>query len=96
MITYNKLFDLMKEKNLSMTDLRNGTAQSPTITSKLQKNENCNVATINKICEWLQIQPGEIMEWIPDAEYEAKKQNTDKIALEKQIAELQEKLKKMK
>ena len=83
----------MKEKNLTWTDLRNGTAQSPTIIAKLQKNENCNVSTVNKICEWLQVQPGDIMTWIPDAEYEA--QNAERHALEKQIAELQARLKEL-
>ena len=93
MITYNTLFNLLEERNLSLTDLRKGTSQSPTIVSKLQKNENCNVATINKICEWLQLQPGDIMEWIPDADFEKKEK--DKIEIQKQIAELQAKLKNM-
>lgn len=95
MITYNKLFDLMKKKNLTWTDLKNGTSQSPTIIAKLQRNENCNVSTVNKVCEYLKVQPGDIMEWIPDAEYEEKKQNADKLALEKQIAELQARLKEL-
>ena len=54
-----------------------------------------NSDTINKVCEYLKVQPGDIMEWIPDAEYEEKKQNADKLALEKQIAELQARLKEL-
>ena len=52
-----------------------------------------NTDTLNKVCEYLQVQPGEIMEWIPDAEYE--KANEEKQAIEAQIAELQAKLKTM-
>ena len=49
--------------------------------------------TLNRICEYLNVQPNEIMEWIPDAEYE--KTNTEKLAIEAQIAELQAKLKQL-
>ena len=54
--------------------------------------------TINRICEYLHVQPGEIMEWIPNDEYEKRqneKQNAEKQAIEAQIAELQAKLKTM-
>ena len=49
--------------------------------------------TINRICEYLHVQPSEIMEWIPDVEYN--KANEEKQAIEAQIAELQAKLKQM-
>ena len=52
-----------------------------------------NTDIINKVCEYLHVQPSEIMEWIPDAEYQ--KANAEKIAIETQIAELQAKLKQM-
>lgn len=77
-----KYIDLQKELNLS-----------PSVVAKFQKNRNVNTETINKICEYLQVQPSEIMEWMPDAEYE--RQNAERIAIEAQIAELQEKLKNM-
>lgn len=89
----NKLGELLNKKNMKWTDLQKATQIGPTVMAKFQKNRPCNTETINKICEYLQIQPGEIMEWIPDAEYE--KQNADKIALEKQIAELQARLKEL-
>lgn len=49
--------------------------------------------TLNKVCEYLHVQPSEIMEWIPDVEYE--KINAEKLVIEAQIAELQAKLKTM-
>lgn len=66
---------------------------SPTLIAKFQKNRNVNTDTINKVCEYLKVQPSEIMEWIPDAEYNA--QNAEKAKIEAQIAELQAKLKTM-
>ena len=61
--------------------------------SALSKNRNVNMETINRICEYLHVQPSEIMEWIPDAEYN--KANEEKAKIEAQIAELQAKLKQM-
>ena len=58
-----------------------------------KENENINSDTINKVCEYLKVQPSEIMEWIPDAEYNA--QTAEKVKIEAQIAELQAKLKNM-
>ena len=61
--------------------------------AKFSKNKPMNTDIINKVCEYLQVQPSEIMEWIPDAEYN--KANEEKQAIEAQIAELQAKLKTM-
>ena len=52
-----------------------------------------NTDIINKVCEHLHVQPGEIMEWIPDEEYQ--KANEEKAKIEAQIAELQAKLKEI-
>lgn len=38
---------------------------SPTV-AKLCKNENVDMSTINKICEFLHCQPSDIMEYKPD------------------------------
>ena len=54
--------------------------------------------TIDRLCEYLKVQPYNIMEWIPNEEYEkrqSEKQNAEKLAIEQQIAELQAKLKQM-
>ena len=66
---------------------------STNVVSKISKNEVFKTDTLNRICEYLQVQPSEIMEWIPDEEYQ--KANAEKIAIEAQIAELQAKLKQM-
>ena len=60
---------------------------------RFSQNKTMHTDTLNKVCEYLHVQPSEIMEWIPDAEYN--KANEEKQAIEAQIAELQEKLKTM-
>ena len=52
-----------------------------------------NTDIINKVCEYLQVQPSEIMEWIPDAEYN--KANAEIASIEQQIAELEAKKKQL-
>lgn len=93
MIVYDKLGDYLKSKNMKYIDLQNALGLSPSMTAKFTKNRIISTDTLNKVCEYLHVQPSEIMEWIPDADYE--KQNAEKQALEAQIAELQAKLKTM-
>ena len=93
MIVYYKLDKLLNERKITKTQLCKDTKISTNIVSKISKNEVFKTDTINRICEYLHVQPSEIMEWIPDAEYQ--KANAEKIAIEAQIAELQAKLKQM-
>ena len=93
MIVYDKLGDYLKSQNIKYIDLQNALGLSPSMTAKFTKNRTISTDTLNKVCEYLQVQPSEIMEWIPDSEYE--KQNAEKQAIEAQIAELQAKLKTM-
>ena len=92
MIVYYKLDTLLDERKITKTQLCKDTGISTNVVSKISKNEVFKTDTLNRICEYLKVQPSEIMEWIPDAEYNA--QNAEKAKIEAQIAELQEKLKK--
>ena len=93
MIVYYKLDTLLSERKITKTQLCKDTGISTNVVSKISKNEVFKTDTLNRICEYLKVQPSEIMEWIPDAEYE--KANVEKLAIEAQIAELQAKLKNM-
>ena len=93
MIVYYKLDKLLNERKITKTKLCKDTKISTNIVSKISKNEVFKTDTLNRICEYLHVQPSEIMEWIPDAEYQ--KQNAERNAIEQQIAELQAKLKQM-
>ena len=93
MIVYNKLSDYLKAKNMKYIDLQRELELSPSVIARFQKDRSVTTDTINRICEYLHVQPSEIMEWIPDAEYQ--KQNAERNAIEQQIAELQAKLKQM-
>lgn len=93
MIVYNKLGDYLQSRNMKYIDLQRELNLSPSVTAKFQKNRTISTDTLNKVCEYLKVQPSEIMEWIPDAEYESA--NAEKLAIEAKIAELQAQLKNM-
>lgn len=93
MIVYYKLDALLDERKITKTQLCKDTGISTNVVSKISKNEIFKTDTLNRICEYLCVQPSEIMEWIPNAEYN--KVNEEKQAIEAQIAELQAKLKTM-
>lgn len=66
MIIYEKLWELLKERDMKKTDLL-GVISSPTL-AKLSKNDNVNVKVIAEICTFLDCQPGDIMENKPKEE----------------------------
>lgn len=62
-VSYKKLFALMEEKGIKKFDLRKN-GFSPTIVNRLVKNGDVNTSTIIKLCELLNCQPGDIMEYV--------------------------------
>jgi len=92
MIIYKKLEGILKEKNMQWKDLCNA-GISVNMPAKFSKNKPMNTDIINKVCEYLKVQPSEIMEWIPDAEYN--KANAEIASIEAQIAELEAKKKQL-
>lgn len=63
-ISYRKLFELMEQKNVKKRDLREKYNISPTIVNRLNNNSNVAVDTIMYLCEILDCQPSDIMEYI--------------------------------
>ena len=64
-ISYRKLFNLMKEKDIKKRDLRVKYNIPPTIVNRLNNNSNVAVDTIMYLCEILNCQPSDIMEYVP-------------------------------
>lgn len=92
MIVYKKLEKILQDRNMQWKSLCDA-GISVNMPAKFSKNKPMNTDIINKVCEYLKVQPSEIMEWIPDEEYNA--QNEEKAKIEAQIQELQAKLKTM-
>lgn len=67
-ISYKRLFELMKQKNIKKRDLRETYNISPTIINRLNNDSNVAVDTIMYLCEILNCQPENILEYIPKEE----------------------------
>lgn len=73
-ISMEKVKTLMESRGLKKWDLRqkgvNGTVLDKVLSGPLTKNKRVDTETINKLCNILECQPGDIMEHIPDTESE--------------------------
>jgi DNA-binding Xre family transcriptional regulator len=68
MIKYNKLFATLALRGLRKKDLY--AIIAPPTLSKIAKNESITTEILNRICSYLNVQPGDIMEYVPDEEQE--------------------------
>ena len=66
MIAYYKLLDLLNRKGLKKIDLQRGIKSSPNTMAKISRNEYISLQNINEICKFLNCQPSDIIEYIPD------------------------------
>ncbi|MEY8337283.1 helix-turn-helix domain-containing protein [Lachnospiraceae bacterium 62-35] len=71
MIVYDKLFDFLERKHMKKTDLLE-VITAKTL-AKLGKHKSMNTRTIEKICLFLECQPGDIMEHVKENKTEGLK-----------------------
>lgn len=67
---YYKLFDLLTRKEMKKTDLINNKIISSPTLAKLSKGETVTTEVLSNICEALNCQPEDIMEYVPAASSE--------------------------
>ena len=65
-ISYNKLWKLLIDKEMSQADLRKAADIAPNTMTKLRRNEPVNLAILSRTCEVLECDIGDIMEFIPN------------------------------
>jgi DNA (cytosine-5)-methyltransferase 1 len=63
-VSYNKLWKLMIDKNMNKTQLKNEAHLSTNVIAKLGKNEKVSIDTLSKICEVLQCNIGDIVDFV--------------------------------
>ena len=92
-IEYNRFFDKLKANGITQKEFKEKAKISSSTLAKLLHNETITTDTICKICDYFQCMPEDIMEWIPDADYEDKRKVKEEIQAE--MERLQAKLKKL-
>lgn len=87
MIVYYKLANILKERKMQWKDLCNAGISINT-PQKFSQNKNVSSDTIDKVCKYLKVQPGEIMEYIDESEQQEKEIQSQIEVLQKQLAEV--------
>lgn len=87
MIVYYKLANILKERNMQWKDLCNAGISVNTPT-KFSQNKTMNTEMIDKVCAFLKVQPGDIMEWVNESDQKEREIQAKIDALQKQLAEV--------
>ncbi len=67
-VSYNKLWKLLIDKKMSRAELRRAASISPNTMTKLTRDEDVSMAVMKRICDVLETNIGEVMDFIPKKE----------------------------
>lgn len=65
-VKYDKLWDILKERNMMKTDLVRAAKISTNAMAKLGRNEDVRVGILVKICTYLDCKIDDIMDMVPN------------------------------
>ena len=65
-ISYNRLWKLLVDKKMSKADLRKASGIAPNTMTRLRRDEEVSLSVLCKICEVLDADFGDIMEYVSD------------------------------
>ena len=65
-VSYNKLWKLLVDKKMSKADLRKESGVSSNTMTKLRRDEPVMLNVLDKICNTLDCNYGDIMDYIPE------------------------------
>lgn len=65
-ISYNKLWKLLIDKQMSKVDLRDSVGMGPGTLAKLSKNQRVSLEVLEKICKELKCNFSDIIDYIKD------------------------------
>ncbi|MDD4346472.1 MAG: helix-turn-helix transcriptional regulator [Desulfitobacteriaceae bacterium] len=66
--SYNKLWKLLIDKKMSRADLRKVSGVSPNTMTKLRRDEPVMLNVLDKICKVLDVNYGDIVDYVADEE----------------------------
>lgn len=71
-IVYNRLFEIMKEKKITIYRLRKDKVIGTASIEKMigRRAGHIDTRSIERLCAYLNCQPGDIMEYLPDEKEE--------------------------
>lgn len=73
-ISYNKLWKLLIDKKMSSADLRKAADIAPNTLTRMKRDQEVTIQVLERICDVLDVDFGDIVEFIPEIENEDMKQ----------------------
>ena len=67
-VSYNKLWKLLVDKKMSKADLRKAAGIAPNTMTRMRRDEEVTLTVLHKICSTLEVNIGDIMEFLPEDE----------------------------
>lgn len=67
-VSYNKLYSVLEEKNVTMVELRKAADIAPNTMTRIRKNEEVSLDVLGRICKILHADFGDIMEYVEEKE----------------------------
>lgn len=71
-LSYNKMWKLLIDKKISQSELRKAADIAPNTMTKLRRDEAVNLAILGRICNVLDCDFGDIMEYIKEEQDDGK------------------------
>lgn len=65
-VSYNRLWELLADRKMSKADLRKASGIAPNTMTKLRRDEEVTLTVLGKICQALDVDYGDIMEYIKE------------------------------
>ena len=65
-VSYNRLWKLLVDRKMSKADLRKQAVIAPNTMTKLRRDEEVTLGVLGKICKTLDVDYGDIMEYVKD------------------------------
>ena len=67
-VSYNKFWKLLIDRKMSAAELRKTANIAPNTMTKLRRDEEVSLTVLSRICTVLNVDIGDIMEFIPERE----------------------------
>jgi len=67
-VSYNRLWKLLIDRKMSKADLRKASGVSPNTMTKLRRDEPVMLIVLDKICDTLGCNYGDVIDYVPDKE----------------------------
>lgn len=69
-VSYNRLWEVLIDRKISKADLRKASGIAPNTMTKLRRNEEVTLTVLGKICKVLDVDYGDIIEYIDKGDEE--------------------------